>query len=55
MIDYVGFYGPWILIALSCVILLDQPKYLVAYLVFVYIGHQINHVLKNWIQQEGVN
>jgi len=49
--DYAGFYGPRILIAFTIIILLDQPKYLVVYLAFVYIGHQLNHIIKNWVKQ----
>jgi len=42
-------YGSCIVIALSAFVLFNQPKYLVAYLVFVYIERQINYIL--WIQQ----
>jgi len=49
--DYAGFYGPLILFAMVCVILFNQPKYLVVYLLFAYISNKLNHIIKHWVKQ----
>jgi len=44
--DTIGNYGPLINVLITTLYLLQQRKYLLAYLVFVFINHYLNGLLK---------
>lgn len=50
--DYIGFFGPIIVIIISITKLWNQPQYLIGYACFEVINSIINSVLKSLIRQE---
>jgi len=51
-LDYIGFFGPIIVIIISITKLWNQPQYLIGYACFEVINSIINSVLKSLIRQE---
>lgn len=51
IIDVIGEKSPYILSLITVIHLFRQPKYAIAYVVFVYISDQICIMLKRWIRQ----
>jgi membrane-associated phospholipid phosphatase len=52
ILDYIGFFGPIIVIIISITKLWNQPQYLIGYVCFEIINSIINSVLKSLIRQE---
>lgn len=52
LFDYIGFFGPIIVIIISVIKLWNQPQYLIGYACFELINSIINSVSKSLIRQE---
>lgn len=52
LFDYIGFFGPIIVIIISVIKLWNQPQYLIGYACFELINSIINSVSKLLIRQE---
>jgi membrane-associated phospholipid phosphatase len=52
ILDYIGFFGPIIVIIISIIKLWNQPQYLFGYACFEVINGIINSILKSLIRQE---
>jgi membrane-associated phospholipid phosphatase len=50
--DGLGFYGPLVIMGCVIVALVHRPKYMAAYVMFVFLNNVINRGLKMMIQEE---
>jgi membrane-associated phospholipid phosphatase len=53
--DYIGFYAPRASIIIVILLLLNQLKFLVAFILFYFINHWVNQFLKESIKQPRPN
>jgi membrane-associated phospholipid phosphatase len=51
VIDAIGVHGPILTSSITCVNLISQKKYLISFLICVFINHFLNGILKSIIRE----
>jgi membrane-associated phospholipid phosphatase len=51
LFDYIGFYAPDAMLLLTGILLLNRVKFLAVYILFYFVNHWVNRILKDTIRQ----